>query len=68
MRLLYVVDNSFYDFKPQKPSLVTIRSIVIEHTLRSRTGIMITDTLCLFMMERPIPKYVRVNRLLMDFK
>ena len=34
MRLLYVVDNSFYDFKPQKPSLVTIRSIVIEHTLR----------------------------------
>ena len=34
MRLLYVVDNSFYDFKLQKPSLVTIRSIVIEHTLR----------------------------------
>ena len=38
MRLLYVVDNSFYDFKPQKPSLVTIRSIVIEHTLRGSCG------------------------------
>ena len=38
MRLLYVVDNSFYDFKPQKPSLVTIRSIVIEHTLRGNVA------------------------------